>query len=155
KGFDQPVFQQYSNDPIVLHPGEGIEWTCHYTNNSKTTTYTFGPSAATQEHCILFGQYYPTDTPQEAISCLHDKDAQGNDVPSVHVVHGAAPPHRRRPYRAGAGGGAEAARRSPHGRLDRTRGRVRRDRGSALPPGACPGPLRRGDARGARPPARL
>ena len=86
KGFDQPVFQQYSDDPIVLHKGEGIEWTCHYTNNTKNT-YTFGPSAATQEHCILFGQYYPTETPQEAISCLHDKDANGHDVSSVHVVH--------------------------------------------------------------------
>jgi len=85
KGFDQPVFQQYSDDPIVLHKGEGIEWTCHYTNNTKNT-YTFGPSAATQEHCILFGQYYPTETPQEAITCLHDK-VNGVDVSSVHIVH--------------------------------------------------------------------
>jgi len=86
KGFDQPPFQGYSDNPIVLHPGEGVEWTCAYTNNSDKT-YTFGPNAATQEHCILFGQYYPTDTTQEAITCLHDKNPDGTDVSSIHVVH--------------------------------------------------------------------
>ena len=33
------------------------------------------------------GAYYPTETPQEAITSLHDKDPEGHDVSSVHVVH--------------------------------------------------------------------
>ena len=45
------------------------------------------PDATIQEHCILFGSYYPTDTTQEAITCLHDKDVNGNDVTSLHIVH--------------------------------------------------------------------
>jgi len=62
-GFDQPDFRQYSDKPIVLHPGEGIEWRCAY--------YNYIPSI-TREHCLLFGAYYPTETPQEAIHCVHD-----------------------------------------------------------------------------------
>ena len=86
EGFDQPNFQQFS-DPPVLHPGEGIEWRCHYQNNTDKT-FTYGPDASTQEHCILFGAYYPTDTVQEAINCTHDKDGAGNDVSTVAIVPG-------------------------------------------------------------------
>src|SRR5262249_38498849 len=85
KGFDQPVFQQYSDNPLVLHKGEGIEWQCAYTNNSFQTFYA-GLGTPIGEHCTLFGQYYPTDAPQEAITCLHDKDANGNDVSTLRVV---------------------------------------------------------------------
>jgi len=46
------------------------------------------PDASTQEHCILFGAYYPTDTVQEAINCTHDKDSAGNDVSTVAIVPG-------------------------------------------------------------------
>ena len=86
QGFDQPNFQQF-NDPPVLHPGEGIEWRCHYKNNTDKT-FTYGPDASTQEHCILFGAYYPTSTVQEAINCTHDKDANGKDVSEVHIIAG-------------------------------------------------------------------
>ncbi|TMA46313.1 MAG: hypothetical protein E6J83_06735, partial [Deltaproteobacteria bacterium] len=86
QGFDQPNFQQFS-DPPVLHPGEGIEWRCHYQNNTDKT-FTYGPDASTQEHCILFGAYYPTDTVQEAINCTHDKDSAGHDVSTVAIIPG-------------------------------------------------------------------
>src|SRR5207244_10601257 len=86
EGFDQPNFQQFA-DPPVLHAGEGIEWRCHYQNNSDKT-YTYGPDATTQEHCILFGAYYPTSTVQEAINCTHDKDTAGHDVSTVAIVPG-------------------------------------------------------------------
>ena len=86
EGFDQPNFQQFS-DPPVLHPGEGIEWRCHYQNNTDKT-FTYGPDASTQEHCILFGAYYPTATVQEAINCTHDKDSAGHDVSTVAIVPG-------------------------------------------------------------------
>jgi len=86
EGFDQPNFQQFS-DPPVLHPGEGIEWRCHYQNNTDKT-FTYGPDASTQEHCILFGAYYPTATVQEAINCTHDKDSTGHDVSTVAIIPG-------------------------------------------------------------------
>jgi len=86
EGFDQPNFQQFS-DPPVLHPGEGIEWRCHYQNNTDKT-FTYGPDASTQEHCILFGAYYPTATVQEAINCTHDKDSAGHDVSTVAIIPG-------------------------------------------------------------------
>ena len=86
EGFDQPNFHQYDT-PIVLQAGEGIEWRCIYQNNTSNT-FTFGPDASTQEHCILFGAYYPTSTPQEAITCVHDRDAEGTDVDTVAVVPG-------------------------------------------------------------------
>jgi len=86
QGFDQPSFKQF-NDPPVLKPGEGIEWRCHYKNNSDKT-YTYGPDATTQEHCIMFGAYYPTATVQEAINCTHDKDASGKDVSVVAIIPG-------------------------------------------------------------------
>jgi len=86
KGFDQPAFQQYSDNPIVLHKGEGLEWQCTYQNDTDKT-FCYGPNAATQEHCILWGQYYPTDSVQEAITCLHDKNPDGTDVTTLHIVH--------------------------------------------------------------------
>jgi len=86
EGFDQPNFQQF-DDPPVLHPGEGIEWRCHYQNNTDKT-FTYGPDASTQEHCILFGAYYPTATVQEAINCTHDKDSTGHDVSTVAIIPG-------------------------------------------------------------------
>src|SRR5439155_531447 len=86
EGFDQPNFQQFA-DPPVLHPGEGIEWRCHYQNNTDKT-FTYGPDASTQEHCIMFGAYYPTATVQEAINCTHDKDTAGHDVSTVAIVPG-------------------------------------------------------------------
>jgi Copper type II ascorbate-dependent monooxygenase, C-terminal domain len=86
QGFDQPNFQQFS-DPPVLHPGEGIEWRCHYQNNTDKT-FTYGPDASTQEHCILFGAYYPTSTVQEGINCTQDKDANGHLVSTVAIVAG-------------------------------------------------------------------
>ena len=46
------------------------------------------PDASTQEHCILFGAYYPTDTVQEAINCTLDRDAAGHDVSTVAIVPG-------------------------------------------------------------------
>ncbi|TMA86674.1 MAG: hypothetical protein E6J77_10850 [Deltaproteobacteria bacterium] len=66
--------------------GEGLEWQCTYQHDTDKT-FCFGPDATIQEHCILFGSYYPTDTTQEAITCLHDKDVNGNDVTSLHIVH--------------------------------------------------------------------
>ena len=76
-GFDAPDPRQYDN--LVFHPGEGIEWRCTY-QNTGTEPIVFGTDAARQEHCSLFGLYYPTDTPREAMDCQHTRDANGQDV---------------------------------------------------------------------------
>ncbi len=79
EGYNDPKFQQYSLDAsvapidggkLMLTPGEGLEWACTWQNNSQTT-FTFGPNTQTNEHCNLFGFYYPTDAPQEGIECIH------------------------------------------------------------------------------------
>ena len=85
-GFDQPDFRQYSDDPIVLHPGEGIEWRCTYDVNNYYGRFCPGLGPCPQEHCLLFGAYYPTDTPQEAIHCVHHHDLVGGDVVTRTLV---------------------------------------------------------------------
>ena len=43
-----------------------------------TETFKFGPNTQKNEHCNLFGFYYPTDDPLEAIDCVHKED--GSEV---------------------------------------------------------------------------
>ena len=79
EGYNDPKFQQYSLDEsvvpidggkLVLRPGDGLQWTCTWQNNG-TETYKFGPNTQMNEHCNLFGFYYPTDAPQEGVECIH------------------------------------------------------------------------------------
>ena len=74
-GYADPKFQQYQPGELVLQPGEGLEWACTWQNNTPET-YEFGPNTQKNEHCNLFGYYYPTDDPFEAIDCVHTKDGQ-------------------------------------------------------------------------------
>src|SRR2546426_1184886 len=85
-GYSDPKFQQYSLDDtrspleggkLELQPGEGLEWACTWQNDS-TETFPFGPNTQKNEHCNLFGFYYPTDDPLEAIDCVHKED--GSEV---------------------------------------------------------------------------
>jgi hypothetical protein len=74
-GYADPEFKEYPPEaPLVLKAGEGIEWWCTYDNDPvrwNNQTFKFGPNTEMNEHCNLFGFYYPTDTPQEAIDCIH------------------------------------------------------------------------------------
>jgi hypothetical protein len=78
-GYSDPEFKQFQPGELVLQPGEGLEWACTWQNDTDKT-FLFGPNTQNNEHCNLFGFYYPTDTPQETIDCVHRHDAQGNDV---------------------------------------------------------------------------
>jgi len=79
QGYDDPSFEQYPPDqPLVLHAGEGLEWWCTYQNDTGET-FKFGPNTQRNEHCNLFGFYYPTETVQEAIDCVHEWDDQGRE----------------------------------------------------------------------------
>jgi len=77
EGYDDPLFEMYKGPTtLVLHAGEGLEWQCTYQNDG-TDTFKFGPNTQLNEHCNLFGFYYPTAMPQEAIDCIHKVDDQG------------------------------------------------------------------------------
>ena len=85
-GYSDPKFQQYSLDAstpaiaggkLTLAPGEGLEWECTWQNDSDQT-FTFGPNTEKNKHCNLFGFYYPTENPLEAIDCVHKED--GSEV---------------------------------------------------------------------------
>jgi len=73
EGYTDPKFQQYAPGELVLQPGEGLSWECTWQNNSDKT-FLFGPDTGTNEHCNLFGFYYPTSNPLEAIDCVHKED---------------------------------------------------------------------------------
>ncbi len=77
EGYSDPKFQQYAPGELVLKPGEGLEWECTWQNDSGQT-FTFGPNTEKNEHCNLFGFYYPTEQPLEAIDCVHQED--GSEV---------------------------------------------------------------------------
>jgi hypothetical protein len=77
EGYDDPPFVEYPPEaPLVLRAGEGIEWWCTYQNDTADT-FEFGANTQRNEHCNLFGFYYPTATPQEAISCIRLRDDDG------------------------------------------------------------------------------
>jgi hypothetical protein len=85
EGYSDPVFKEYPPDrPLVFRKGEGFEWWCTYQNDT-TETFKFGPNTQMNEHCNLFGFYYPTETPQEAIDCIHLRDEQGQEQ-DVRIV---------------------------------------------------------------------
>ena len=68
-GYADPEFKQFVPGELVLQPGEGLEWACTWENNT-TQTFKFGPNTQMNEHCNLFGFYYPSETPQEAVDCI-------------------------------------------------------------------------------------
>jgi hypothetical protein len=86
-GYDDPTVTQYPNAlwSGVLAPGEGLEWWCRYRNDTLEP-FRFGANTQANEHCNLFGFYYPTETPQEAIDCIHRIDDLGNEVNEVIVA---------------------------------------------------------------------
>jgi hypothetical protein len=51
-----PVFNH--SPPISVPQGSAFSWTCDYYNPTLSTMY-FGDSAATDDMCIYFGQFYP------------------------------------------------------------------------------------------------
>jgi copper type II ascorbate-dependent monooxygenase-like protein len=78
QGYNDPKFQTF-DPPLTLAPGEGLEWWCTWQNDT-TETFNFGANTQRNEHCNMFGFYYPTEAPQEAIDCVHRIDDLGNDV---------------------------------------------------------------------------
>ncbi len=78
-GYADPVFERFSGKFQPEVPG--LEWTCRYENDTDNT-FTFGPFTDRNEHCNLFGFYYPTQGEREFMTCV-----QQDGVVTVNVSH--------------------------------------------------------------------
>ncbi len=70
EGYDDPLFL-VRTPPLPFAAGEGLEWECYW-ENPNDVEYTFGPFTDINEHGNVFAFYYPTATPNEAITCVRD-----------------------------------------------------------------------------------
>ncbi len=68
EGYDDPPFAVHYPE-IEFDPGQGLQWQCDWVNDTDNE-FKFGPFTDTNEHCNWFGFYYPTDSPNEAITCV-------------------------------------------------------------------------------------
>jgi hypothetical protein len=68
EGYDDPLFLIHQ-PPLVVEAEHGLEWECQWVNPTDVD-YDFGPFTDTNEHCNLFAFYYPTDSPNESITCV-------------------------------------------------------------------------------------
>ncbi|HYD47426.1 MAG TPA: hypothetical protein VEB21_03725, partial [Terriglobales bacterium] len=69
EGYDDPKFEVYDAAPPMFAAGEGLRWECYW-ENPYDIDFHFGPFTDTNEHCNLFGFYYPAATPGEAMACV-------------------------------------------------------------------------------------
>jgi len=70
EGYTEPAFKRYGGaegTPEI----SGLEWTCTY-ENPTDETYGFGPFTDRNEHCNLFGFYYPTLDENEFMTCVQE-----------------------------------------------------------------------------------
>lgn len=70
EGYDDPLFTVY--DPLTapfFESGQGLQWECYW-ENPNDVEYKFGPFTKTNEHCNVFAFYYPTQTQNEATTCV-------------------------------------------------------------------------------------
>jgi hypothetical protein len=70
RGYTEPLFRRYGG-PAGTPEVPGLEWTCTY-ENPTDTTFTFGPFTDRNEHCNLFGFYYPTLAANEFLTCVQE-----------------------------------------------------------------------------------
>lgn len=57
--WDEPV-ERVFDPPLAIAGGATITWSCAY-QNPTATVFTFGESATSNEMCIMYGLFYPTD----------------------------------------------------------------------------------------------
>ena len=78
-GYSEPYFSRFSGDLQPEVPG--LEWTCRYVNDTDQE-FTFGPFTDQNEHCNLFGFYYPAEGEREFTTCVKEAG-----VVTVGVTH--------------------------------------------------------------------
>ena len=70
EGYDDPLFTTWdSASAPTFAAGQGFEWECYW-ENTDNRDYKFGPFTDTNEHCNVFAFYYPTQSRNEAITCV-------------------------------------------------------------------------------------
>jgi hypothetical protein len=79
QGYDDPLFLAQDADAPRFEAGEGLEWECTW-ENASDDTFEFGPYTDVNEHCNLFGFYYPTETADEAITCVKTETEEATTV---------------------------------------------------------------------------
>jgi len=65
-------------NPIMLNPGDSINWTCTY-NNTTGSTLTFGDSALKNEMCIFLARFYSAPSGND-IECQSPSDMDEGTV---------------------------------------------------------------------------
>lgn len=68
EGYNDPSFLEYK-PPLLIPAQHGLEWECYW-ENPNDVEYKFGPFTDTNEHCNLFGFYFPTESLHESITCV-------------------------------------------------------------------------------------
>jgi hypothetical protein len=66
RGYLDPLFRKYGPEAQGI---PGLEWTCTYQNDTDAE-YRFGPFTDDNEHCNLFGFYYPAEGRREFMTCV-------------------------------------------------------------------------------------
>lgn len=61
EAWDEPPFETYSPGDVLLGENEGLSYQCDFYNDTDNTII-FGPHVETDEHCNMFGYYYPAQT---------------------------------------------------------------------------------------------
>jgi hypothetical protein len=57
--WNEPKAREFGNDPAtIVHAGRHITFSCDF-NNTTSSALSYGPSAETDEMCILHGMYWP------------------------------------------------------------------------------------------------
>lgn len=54
-----PLYRLPDDKPMTFSPGTGLRWVCSY-NNTTSSYIKFGESALSNEMCIIWGYYYPS-----------------------------------------------------------------------------------------------
>jgi hypothetical protein len=73
--------------PVTVHGGSTITYTCRF-HNGTATTIVQGPSAATNEMCILHGMYWPRQDPLTEL-CLTGKSTSDPPPPDAGAARDA------------------------------------------------------------------
>ncbi len=76
-GYVDPAFVRYAGKHQPEVPG--LEWTCRYENDTDQE-FTFGPFTDRNEHCNLFGFYYPSVGESEFMTCVQKESVVKVDV---------------------------------------------------------------------------
>jgi hypothetical protein len=86
EGYDDPFFlAQGLGEAPVFSAGEALEWECEWVNGTDAT-YEFGPYTDVNEHCNLFGFYYPTEAGDESITCVRKDGVDETTVRRTHTM---------------------------------------------------------------------